>query len=85
MPDRREFLIAAAGSALANSVLAAATVEDKGKLPLVSKRLEKAFLAPGKMPNGLQVSLNIDTQLPSSLPTRDLLCDSSTVQAYHQH
>ena len=47
--NRREFLIAVAGSALAG-----ATVEDKGKLPLVSKRLEKAFLAPGKMPNGLQ-------------------------------
>ena len=46
--NRREFLIAFAGSALA------ATVEDKEKLPLVSKRLEKAFLAPGKMPNGLQ-------------------------------
>jgi hypothetical protein len=27
---------------------------DKGSLPLVPKRIEKAFLAPGKMPNGLQ-------------------------------
>jgi len=47
--SRRSFL-----AALAGARLAAAAVEDKEKLPLVSKRLEKAFLAPGKMPNGLQ-------------------------------
>jgi outer membrane protein assembly factor BamB len=47
--SRRVFLHAAAGG-----VLAAATIEEKEKLPVIAKRLEKVFLAPGKMPNGLQ-------------------------------
>ena len=48
---RRELLALGAGLA---ARLGAAAVEDKQRLPVVSKRVEKVFLAPGKMPNGLQ-------------------------------
>ena len=41
-------------SALPLAALRAATLPDKEKLPVISKRLEKVFKAPGKMPNGLQ-------------------------------
>ncbi len=53
-PSRREFLTALAAAGFAARAVAAS--EDKDKLPLVSKRLEKVFLAPGKMPNGLQAA-----------------------------
>jgi len=49
MITRRNFL-----ASLAAARLAAAAVEDKEKVPVVSKRVEKVFQAPGKMPNGLQ-------------------------------
>ncbi|MBI3665397.1 MAG: hypothetical protein HY236_04105 [Acidobacteria bacterium] len=54
--SRRGFLTALAGAGLvARAGWAAGAAEiDKDRLPLVSKRLEKAYLAPGKMPNGLQ-------------------------------
>src|SRR5436309_3812563 len=47
--SRRQFLAAAAVARLT-----AAAVDEKERLPVISKRLEKAFLSPGKMPNGLQ-------------------------------
>ncbi len=47
--SRRDFL-----TALAAAGVARAAVEEKEKLPVIPKRLEKIFLAPGKMPNGLQ-------------------------------
>ena len=46
---RRNFL-----ASLAAATVARAAVEDKERLPVIPKRLEKVFLAPGKMPNGLQ-------------------------------
>ena len=53
--SRRAFLTAltvmAAGS---RSSAAISDKEQKAKLPVIPKRLEKAFLAPGNMPNGLQ-------------------------------
>jgi len=48
--SRRRFL---AGRAAPLAARAAAD-QNKDKLPLVSKRLEKAFLAPGNKPNALQ-------------------------------
>ncbi|MDA2938041.1 hypothetical protein MYX75_07250 [Acidobacteria bacterium AH-259-A15] len=51
--SRRLFLGVLGGTGLAWRALAA-TSDDKTKLPVVAKRGEKAFLAPGKMPNGLQ-------------------------------
>src|SRR5256885_318766 len=50
--SRRGFL-ATAGSVAAASCFAA-SIEDKEKLPVVPKRVEKAFKAPGKAPNDLQ-------------------------------
>jgi streptogramin lyase len=47
--SRRDFLAAAAGMAVVR-----AGTEDKQRLPVVAKRVEKAFRAPGKMPNALQ-------------------------------
>jgi glutamine cyclotransferase len=49
--SRRQFL-AAAGSLTAVSRLAAA--DDKDNLPVIPKRVEKVFKAPGRMPNDLQ-------------------------------
>jgi len=49
--SRRVFLSALAGAPLA---LGWAPLADKSNLPTVPKRVVKAFLAPGKMPNGLQ-------------------------------
>jgi outer membrane protein assembly factor BamB len=46
---RRDLLTGFAAAAIAR-----AAVGDKDRLPVVSKRLEKRFQAPGKMPNGLQ-------------------------------
>ena len=49
--SRRNFLVlAAAGAARAATI----SPETKQRLPIVTKRVEKAFLAPGKMPNDLQ-------------------------------
>ena len=50
--SRRGFLAAASSAALASRPGFSADVKDR--LPLVSKRVEKAFRAPGKMPNDLQ-------------------------------
>jgi streptogramin lyase len=49
--SRRHFLMA--GSAVLAAPLAAAVV-DKDNVPVVPKRVEKAFKAPGKAPNDLQ-------------------------------
>lgn len=46
---RRDFF-----AGLAAAAMARAAVEEKERLPVIPKRLEKRFLAPGKMPNGLQ-------------------------------
>ena len=50
--SRRGFLgvLAVTGATRAATISA----ETKQRLPVISKRLEKAFLAPGKMPNDLQ-------------------------------
>src|SRR5260370_19570414 len=53
--SRRRFL-AATSSAAFTSCLAAMTEEDKARLSVVPKRLEKAFKAPGRMPNDLQAA-----------------------------
>jgi streptogramin lyase len=50
---RRHFL--AGGAALASG-LAAVTAEEKQRLPIVPRRVEKAFQAPGKAPNDLQAA-----------------------------
>jgi len=49
--SRRNFLAGATGLAAASGALA---IDDKTKLPLISKRVEKAFKAPCKEPNDLQ-------------------------------
>jgi hypothetical protein len=49
----RRSLLAAAGS-FAGFPLLAATAEDKDKVPLITKRVEKVFKAPCKEPNDLQ-------------------------------
>lgn len=51
--SRRRFLSQAMGAAVA-PCLAAATQEDKEKLPVVPKRVERAFKAPCRQPNDLQ-------------------------------
>ena len=50
--SRRLFLetLAVTGAAAAASI----SSDEKQRVPVIPKRLEKAFLAPGKMPNGLQ-------------------------------
>lgn len=48
--SRRHFMAGAAGIAAASRSLA---IDDKANLPLVSKRVEKAFKAPCKEPNDL--------------------------------
>src|SRR5215212_2134011 len=48
--SRRHFIAGAAGIAAASSSLA---IDEKANLPLVSKRVEKAFKAPCKEPNDL--------------------------------
>lgn len=53
--SRRQFLAGSSAAAFV-SRLSAATIEDKQKLPVIPKRLEKAFKAPGKMPNDLQAA-----------------------------
>ena len=53
--SRRNFLTSA-GAATLVSRLQGATIEDKQKLPVIPKRLEKAFKAPGKQPNDLQAA-----------------------------
>jgi len=50
--SRRRFL-AGAGALVAGSSVASA-VEDKAKLPVIAKRVEKVFKAPCKEPNDLQ-------------------------------
>jgi hypothetical protein len=54
--SRRHFLVTASGLALAagRSALAVATDEQKQSLPVIAKRVEKAFRAPCKQPNALQ-------------------------------
>ncbi len=53
--SRRAFLSAlAVAAAGARSSGAINDAERKANLPVIPKRLEKAFLAPGEMPNGLQ-------------------------------
>ncbi|HYM10870.1 MAG TPA: hypothetical protein VEU62_09055 [Bryobacterales bacterium] len=58
--SRRNFLAAlAAGAGPAAGRLMAggpAAVIDKEKLPVIPKRVEKAFRAPGKMPNALEIA-----------------------------
>src|SRR5687767_1711455 len=51
--SRRNFLAAAGALASASRMLAADAVE-KEKLPVIAKRVEKAFEAPCKEPNDLQ-------------------------------
>src|ERR1041384_6946438 len=51
--SRRHFLATASGVA-ATGCWAAASVVEKEKLPVIPKRVEKAFRAPGKAPNDLQ-------------------------------
>lgn len=48
--SRRNFMAGAAGLAVASGALA---IEDKANLPLISKRVEKAFKAPCEEPNDL--------------------------------
>ena len=48
--SRRNFMAGAAGLAVASGAQA---IEDKANLPLISKRVEKAFKAPCKEPNDL--------------------------------
>src|SRR5260370_39057696 len=50
--SRRYFLGAASSVALANAM--AIKKEDKSALPVISKRVEKVFLAPGQHPNDLE-------------------------------
>src|SRR5579862_8118049 len=50
--SRRTFLAAASGGTLA--MRSGYTADGKDHLPIVHKRVEKAFRAPGKMPNDLQ-------------------------------
>lgn len=50
--SRRGFLVGASGAALASRLGWSADVKDN--LPVIQKRLEKVFHAPGKMPNDLQ-------------------------------
>ena len=53
--SRRVFLSALAVTAGAARLSGAINEdEQKASLPVIPKRLEKAFMAPGKMPNGLQ-------------------------------
>ena len=53
--SRRAFLATLTIAASASRSSAAISDKElKAKLPVIPKRLEKAFLAPGKMPNGLQ-------------------------------
>ena len=51
--SRRLFLTGAAGAPVVKRILAA-TDEEKAKLPLISKRVEKVFRAPCKQPNDMQ-------------------------------
>jgi hypothetical protein len=53
--SRRRFVSSLGYGAMA-SRLVALSVEDKAKLPVVQKRLEKVFRAPCKAPNDLQAS-----------------------------
>ncbi len=53
--SRRSFLGALGGVAAAPHAFAAA-VKGRDDIPVIPKRLEKVFMAPGKMPNGLQAS-----------------------------
>jgi outer membrane protein assembly factor BamB len=57
-PSRRHFLTAASGIALSYPIaaLAIATDQQKAGVPVVNKRVEKAFRAPGKQPNALQAT-----------------------------
>jgi hypothetical protein len=50
--SRRHFLAAASTAALANAM--AIKKEDKSSLPVISKRVEKVFMAPGRHPNDLE-------------------------------
>jgi len=50
----RRHLLAAMGCLSLSSHLMAVTVEDKQKLPIVTKRAEKAFKSPGEHPNALE-------------------------------
>ncbi|MEO7144933.1 MAG: hypothetical protein ABI165_15660 [Bryobacteraceae bacterium] len=50
MNSRRNFVMTLAGAA---ALRAMPDAVEKNKLPVVRKRLEKAFLAPGQMPNGM--------------------------------
>ena len=52
--SRRAFLATLTVASASRSSAAISDKELKAKLPVIPKRLEKAFLAPGKMPNGLQ-------------------------------
>ena len=53
--SRRVFLSTLAVTAGAARLSGAINAdEQKASLPVIPKRLEKAFMAPGKMPNGLQ-------------------------------
>ncbi len=51
--SRRLFLGVLAGSEMNWRALVSGT-DEKEKLPVIPKRLERAFRAPGEMPNGLQ-------------------------------
>ena len=51
--SRRLFLEVIGGAGLAWKAVETAA-DEKAKLPVIPKRLEKVFRAPGKMPNGLQ-------------------------------
>lgn len=52
--SRRRFTTAVVGwVTMASPLLAAVKKEDKSSLPVIPKRVEKAFLAPGKRPNAL--------------------------------
>ncbi|HTS50337.1 MAG TPA: hypothetical protein VMH05_20470 [Bryobacteraceae bacterium] len=53
--SRRRF-VASAGCGALTSRLLALSVDDKAKLPVVQKRLEKVFRAPCKAPNDLQAA-----------------------------
>jgi len=53
--SRRRF-VASVGCGALTSRLSASSVDDKAKLPVVQKRLEKVFRAPCKAPNDLQAT-----------------------------
>ena len=56
--------------AWAAALLLPAAAADKDRIPTIPKRVEKVFLAPGKMPNGLQCAADVLWILDQADPNR---------------